>query len=96
MLQHQLTLQCWDSSSQLQCIKAQTSVGTPCRHEPLTLLLLSEVLAGPRSKFQVYLQYLPQEYDILLLWAPGELQELQDAVLEAEVRQEPCPNSERV
>lgn len=71
-------------------------MGTPCRHEPLTLLLLSEVLAGPRSKFQVYLQYLPQEYDILLLWAPEELQELQDPVLEAEVRQEPCPNSERV
>eukprot|EP00891_Asterochloris_glomerata_P008727 jgi/Astpho2/8727/fgenesh1_pg.00128_%23_26_t len=56
------------------------------KHEPLTLLLLSEVLAGPRSKFQVYLQYLPQEYDILLLWAPEELQELQDPVLEAEAR----------
>ena len=68
----------------------------PCRHEPLTLLLLSEVLAGPRSKFQVYLQYLPQQYDILLLWTPDELQELQDPVLQAEVSRNAHPHRDNL
>ena len=91
----QLSLPCWDSS-QTDNTPHHHICETPCRHEPLTLLLLSEVLAGPRSRFQVYLQYLPQEYDILLLWTPEELQELQDPVLQAEVRPDSQPNTERV
>lgn len=74
-------------------VKSQSITLPACRNRQLGLILLKEARQGPKSKFHIWIESLPQEVPTLLHWTDKELQQLQmdSTATEKEFVAQVCP-----